>query len=58
MDRGIRDKLLEGLRGVEVMRYWRNRIGMNACFRGIRRDYMGWNRDVLGCYLFGRGISV
>lgn len=42
IDRGIRDKLLEELRGVEVMRYWRNRIGMNACFRGIRRDYMGW----------------
>ena len=34
IDRGIEGASFEGLRGVEVMRYWRNRIGMNVGYRG------------------------
>lgn len=58
IDRGIDGASFDGLRGVEVIRYWRNRIGINVGYGGIGRDYMGWNIDVLGCYVFVRGISV
>ena len=49
IDRGIDGASFEELRGVEVIRYWRNRIGICVGYRGIERDYMGWNMD--GMYL-------